>query len=166
MILNYFKRYNVIAFILKIIGVIVIAWGIISGIVFLATVSNEYGGGPPIGAWSVFFSPILVGFLIIGFGEIIDLLQRIFDQNKPEGEKMAWPTEPEESNLPDRSISLQAEREIKEFYAKKTLEIEQISPTNDPDVFVVKANGEVQYIELGGFSPRLLPEQEAEKYRS
>ncbi|MCZ2259119.1 hypothetical protein [Sporosarcina sp. G11-34] len=161
MLLDHFKRNNLIALILKIMGLIVIAWGILSGIVFLVSVYDEYMGELPIGVWSVFFTPILVGFLIIGFGEVIDLLQRIFNQNEPAEKKLSLSEEPEKPNQPNQPHPLvpwQAEQEIREFYVKKGVEVDRITATKDQDIFVVEANGKVERIELGGFSPKILSE--------
>lgn len=69
-----FKRNNLMGFILK-----------VSGVVVLAEYSSEYGEIPMV-ALTAFFIPIIAGLLIIGFGEVIDLLQSLVDKGKPKPE--------------------------------------------------------------------------------
>jgi len=73
-----FTRKSLIGFIIKISGVVVIAWGIIQGFLVLAEFSIEYGE-IPMTALAGFFTPTIMGLLIIGFGEVIDLLQELVD---------------------------------------------------------------------------------------
>ena len=93
------------------------------------------------------FSPIpFSGILIIGFGEVIDLLQKIHDQNDPKAQVL----QAMEATICS-PIPLAAEQEIKEFYANQNIWVDSILPTKKRTIFIVKVNGRTEYIELGGY---------------
>lgn len=146
-------------FILKITGLIVITWGVLRAFFIIVEIGRGYVDLHFIDL-SIVFMPIVMGLLIIGFGEVIDLLQKVFDQNEPE--KVL--TEVNEEPVVIRNISLYAEQDLEAFYSNKNMEIHTINPTRDRDVFAVEVDGRTEYIELGGFSPKVLSEKEAEKY--
>ena len=149
-----FKRKNIMGFILKISGVVVMVWGVIQGFVILAELSSEYGELPMV-ALTAIFTPIVAGLVIIGFGELIDLLQELADKGKPEVEKIRPPI--------SQTIPLFDEADLREFYSNKDIEIDTIKTTNRRDLFIVEANGKTEYVELGGFTPRILSEQEVQE---
>jgi hypothetical protein len=162
-----FEKYSLIGFIIKIIGLVVIVWGIVQGLVISVQFSQPYMDGgemmTPVvqfGFWgflSIVFTHAIYGVLIIGFGEVIDLLQKIYDQKSPK----SVPTATTGSVSP---IPWSSEQDIKAFYAKMNMTISSISPTKNRDVFVVNIDGRTEHIALGGLSPRLLSEEEAERY--
>ena len=157
-----FTRKSLIGFIVKISGVVVIAWGIIQGFIVLAEYSLEFGGIPMVVLVS-FFAPTIVGLLIIGFGEVIDLLQELVDHGKPQvGLEKSSVEKDSPSILP--TIPLFDEADLREFYSNKDIEIDTIKPTKRRDLFIVEANGKTDYVELGGFSPRILSEQEVKDF--
>lgn len=163
-----FVRRTLIGFTLKVIGLVVIGWGIIQAFIVLNSFSqpfpNEMGmienvGGIGFGGFlTIVATNAVYGILIIGFGEVIDLLQKIHDKNEP---KMTI-----ESNLPvpTSSVPIGAQKEMNEFYTKMNMKIEWMLPTKSRDVFMVKVDGRSEYIDLGDHSPRQLSEEEAEKY--
>ena len=155
MLEELFTRKNLIGFILKISGVIVMVWGLIQGFVVLTEFSSEYGEIPMV-ALTAIFTPIVIGLLIIGFGEVIDLLQELVDKGKPKVEK----DRPSISS----TIPLFDEADLRNFYSNKDIEINTIKPTKRRDLFIVEANGKTEYVELGGFLPRVLSEQEVQEY--
>lgn len=159
MLRKIFTRKNSVGFILKITGLLVVVHGLISGIVINATMAREFGEVTFI-PLSVFFKPIIIGILIIGFGEFIDLLQEIADKGKPTPEKKEAPIQLE---IPIPKIPLYAEAEINEFYSNKNMKVNAIEPTKKRDLFIVKVDSQTEYIELGGFSPEILSEKEAQK---
>lgn len=169
-----FVRRNVVGFIIKVIGLIIIGWGFIQGLVVSAQVSqhnmvgmgewgmtNQLDGSGFLSFLSVVFSSAIYGILVIGFGEVIDLLQKINDQNGP---KALTSVMPKFEPVPVKPVPLSAEQQIKEFYSKMNIEVESIAQTKHRDVFMVKVDGRAEYIELRGHSPQLLSEEEAEKY--
>ncbi len=166
-----FVRRNLVGFVIKIIGLIIISWGFIQGLIVLAQVlqrnmdewgmTNQLSGSSLVGFLSVVFSSAIYGILVIGFGEVIDLLQKIHDQNGP---KALTNVVPELNPVPVKPVPLDAEQQLKEFYSKMNMELESIAPTKHRDVFVVTVDGRAEYIELGGLSPLLLSEGEAKRY--
>ncbi|WP_203248381.1 hypothetical protein [Sporosarcina beigongshangi] len=169
-----FVRRNLVGFVIKVIGLIMIGWGFIQGLIVSVQVSqhnmvgmdewgmaNQFDGS---GLWSflsVVFSTTIYGILVIGFGEVIDLLQKINDQNEP---RAVTSVMPELKPVPVNSIPLSAEQQLKEFYSKMNVKIESIAPTKHRDVFVVTLDDREEYIELRGHSTQLLSEEEAGKY--
>lgn len=164
-----FEKRSLIGFIIKIIGLVIIGWGFLQGLIISAQFSqhgmDEWGmggsGGSGLSSFlAIFFVNAVYGVLVIGFGEVIDLLQRIHDQNGP-GKPIAS-TVPASASV--GSIPFDVEVGIKAFYTKMNLEIEEVLPTKHRDVFIVKVADRTEYIEIGGLSPQLLSEKEAEKY--
>ena len=101
------------------------------------------------------FAPMVVGLLIYGFGEVIDLLQELVDKGKPKVE--------EESLIEIPKVPFYAESEIKDYYKKKNSEIGAIKLTSKSDTFSVEVDGKIEYIELTGFTPKVLTQEETEK---
>ncbi len=157
MLEDLFTRKNIIGFLLKISGAIVMVWGVFQGFIVIAEFSSEYGEIPLV-AITAFFTPILMGLVIIGFGEVIDLLQQLADKGKPKA------TPKKESAPPSHTIPLFDEADLKAFYSSKGIEINTITATKRRDIFIVESNGKVDYVELGGFSPRILSEDEVEEF--
>ncbi|MBE1553247.1 hypothetical protein [Sporosarcina limicola] len=156
-----FERRSLMGFILKIIGLIIIFGGTVRTIIIISEVSPEFEGIMPVLNITILFTPVIVGALFIGFGEVIDLLQKIHDQNEPEMEmkELDSPTPTSFGTIP-----FESEQYLTEFYANKNEVIDMISPTKNCDIFIVKVDGRTEYVELGGFTPRILLEVEAEKY--
>ncbi len=109
------------------------------------------------GFLSIVFTHAIYGILIIGFGEVIDLLQKIYDQKSPKSVPSA--TTGSVSPIPWSS-----EQDIKAFDAKMNMTVSSISPTKNRNIFSVNVDGRTENIELGGLSPRLLSEEEATRY--
>lgn len=155
-----FQRHNLVGFILKILGLIVIGWGIISGFIIITDYQNDYGY-VPILALTTFFTPILIGLLIIGFGELIDLVHKVVYGINP---KTSDVSNEEDQPLLPLTIPFYAEQEITTFYTNKNEQVAHIKPTSDRDVFKVEVNGRIDFVEVGGFTPKVLTAEEAEKY--
>ena len=105
-------------------------------------------------ALSTAFTPMVFGLLIYGFGEVIDLLQELVDKGKPKVEK-------ESSSIP--KVPFYAESEIKDYYLEMNTKVEGIKPTSKSDIFSVEVDGKTEYIELTGFTPKVLTKEEADK---
>ena len=77
---NFYR--NTVAAVLKIVAVVVIVVGIIVRIVSgnaEAEITGEFGVATMISTWLSFF---VYGVVLLGIGEIIDLLQKILDQSR------------------------------------------------------------------------------------
>lgn len=158
-----FKRTNLMGFILKITGLVVIGWGVITGIVILTDYNAEYGYVPLL-ALTTFFTPIVIGFLFIGFGELIDLVQKILTGNNPTASELINEGTEEAQGLLPPTIPFYAEKELKAHYAKQEEEVDKITPTNERDIFKVDVNERTEYVEVGGFSPKVLTQEEAARF--
>lgn len=155
-------------------------WGVIQAIVFLAVThdsGNQYFNdfGEVIYVDSSFSSTALFGFigiiamhvlyglLIIGFGEVINLLQDIYFRLDRKA-KEAWDKKQEERETFRNEIPLWVEQDITAFYKDKGETVDSIQAAKDQDVYEVKVNGRLEYVQMIGLKPRVLSEEEAKKY--
>ena len=158
-----FVRRTLIGFVLKIVGLCAISWGIVQAFILMVQLSNSFPHGMGfISLGSVVVPFAIYGLIFIGFGEVIDLLQKIHDQNDPKVQALQA-VEKELRSSAIASFSLTAEQEIKEFYSNHNSWVDAILPTKNRNVFIVKTNGRIEYIELGGPVPKTLSEDEALK---
>ncbi|MDW0116646.1 hypothetical protein QTL97_06840 [Sporosarcina thermotolerans] len=108
-----FIKQSLMGYAIKVAGVVVMVWGVIQGIFTLVMMSqmgghmNEWGewqyssglsGAALFGFIGIIATHFLYGLLIIGFGEVIDLLQRIYFRLHPEAEQQ-WVKEQEEKEV-------------------------------------------------------------------
>ena len=158
-----FAKRTGIGFALKVVGLAVIVWGIIQGFIFIMTFGGVFSNGIGIGS---FLYPIFIysvcGILIIGFGEVIDLLQKIHDQNDPKAQALQSIGDNSVA-IANASIPLSIAQE-KDYYSNKNIWADSISPTKTSNVFSLKINGRTEYIELGGLTPKILSEEETTRY--
>ena len=148
-----FEKTNLMGFILKVTGVVVIIWGVMHGFIYLAQYAAEFNDISII-VLTTFFTPIVIGLLIIGFGEVIDLLQELTNKGSRKWKRRATP-------IP--KVPFYAESEIKDYYMEMNTKVEEIKPTSKSDIFSVEVDGKTEYIELTGFEPKVLTEEEVEK---
>lgn len=159
-----FAKRTGIGFSLKVVGLAVIAWGIIQGFVFIMTFGGVFSNGIGIGSFLYpIFTYSIYGILIIGFGEVIDLLQKIHDQNDPKAQALQS-IEDNSVTIANASIPLSIAQEIKDYYSNKNIWADSISPTKTSNIFIIKINGRTEYIELGGLTPKILSEEETTRY--
>ena len=79
-----FAKRTLIGFVLKVVGLAVIGWGIIQGFIYIVSFGESFMGGMGIFSFlNTIVTYSICGILIIGFGEVIDLLRKIHDQNDP-----------------------------------------------------------------------------------
>ncbi|QTD39967.1 hypothetical protein [Sporosarcina sp. Te-1] len=177
---SFFKQRSIIGNLIKIAGIVVMGWGLIQAMIFLATTSgmggqifNEFGEAVYVnssisdlslyGFIHIIGKHVLYGILIIGFGEVIDLLQDIYFRLDPKA-KEAWEQKQEERQKFFNEIPLWVEQDITAFYKDEGETVESVQVTTDRNVYEVKVNGRVEFVEVSGFKPRVLLEEEARKY--
>lgn len=159
-----FAKRTGIGFVLKAAGLVVIAWGIIQGFRFIMSFGHSFSNGMGIVSFlNTIFTYSIYGILIIGFGEVIELLRKIYDQNDPKAQSLQA-MEHNSRTVANTSIPLAIDQEIKEFYANKNIWVDAILPTKNRTVFIVKVNGRTEYIELGGLTPKILTGKEETSY--
>lgn len=182
---NLFIKQSLIGYAIKIAGVVVMAWGVIQGIFTLVMMSqmggghmNEWGefqyssrltGAAFFGFIGIVATHFLYGLLIIGFGEVLDLLQKIYFRLHPEAEQQ-WMKEQEEKEkkevVPPSEIPFWVQKELEQFFEKRELGYQSAEKTSDPYVFKVNVEDRAEFIEVGSFEPRVLTDEEAEKFKN
>lgn len=159
-----FAKRTGIGFVLKAAGLVVIAWGIIQGFIFFISFGDSFSNGMGIaGFLNTIFTYSICGILIIGFGEVIELLQKIHDQNDPKAQALQG-IEDSSRTVADTPIPLSIEQDIKEFYSDQNVWVDSILPTENRNVFIIKVSGRTKYIELGGLTPKILAQEEVTRY--
>ena len=158
-----FVRRTLIGFVLKVVGLIAISWGILQGFLLLVQLSYSFPNGMGfISLGSVVVPSAIYGVVFIGLGEVIDLLQKIHDQNDPKVQA-SQAAEKELRASAIAPVPFYAEKEIKEFYSNQNVWVDHILPTKAKDIFIVITKGRTTYIELDGLVPKTLSEDEALK---
>jgi hypothetical protein len=161
---DLFVRRTFIGFVLKVVGLIAISWGIIQAFILMVQISDPFSHGMGfISFGGVVASSAIYGVVFIGFGEVIDLLQKIHDQNDPKIQALQA-AEKELRSSAIAPVPIFAEQEIKEFYSNQNSWVDSILPTKNRNIFIVKTNGRIEYIELGGPVPKTLNEDEASEH--
>ncbi|HEX5563863.1 MAG TPA: hypothetical protein VFX34_02795 [Sporosarcina sp.] len=180
-----FMKQSFIGYLIKIAGAVVIGWGVIQGIFYLSMMTqmgdpfmNEWGhmhqmhyGGSLSGTALFAFLRIiathfLYGLLIIGFGEVIDTLQKIYFRMDPEAKRQWDEEQKEEAAFPQKhEVPFWVEQEVKGYYEKMQSNVQSIEKTSDPYVFKISVDDRIEYIEVGNFEPRILSDEEAEKFK-
>ncbi|MFC5601839.1 hypothetical protein [Sporosarcina koreensis] len=179
---SLFEKQSSIGYLIKIAGVVVMGWGVIQGIFTLVMMTqiggqfmNEWGemhyyGGSLSGTALFAFLGIiathfLYGLLIIGFGEVIDTLQKIYFRMDPQA-KRQWEEEQKEKATVSQKheVPFWVEQEVKGYYEKMQSSVQSIEKTSDAYVFKVSVDERVEFIEVGNFEPRILSDEEAAKF--
>lgn len=140
---------NTVGKILQILGFIVIGIGILLAFIF----ASETGS---IGmALSPLFTSFVGGMILIGFAEIIRLLERVVQKVHPFSIEEGHDSGVEVNNQPVE-FTEENENEIKAFLQKNEIQFERIESTPREDFFIVVLKYEAMLIELGGFQPKLI----------
>ena len=184
MLHNLFKRQSQIGYLIKIAGVVVMAWGVIQGIFSLVMMVqmgghyNEWGDWQFAGGMSgatlfaflgIVGTHVLYGLLIIGFGEVIDYLQKIYFRMDPEA-KQQWEEEQKEKRkrrkLPvlKKGLRFGYKRSEAHIMNEKELTVQSIEKTINPYVFKISVDGRIEYMEVGNSEPRILSDEEVAKF--
>lgn len=184
MLHNLFERQSHIGYLLKIAGVVVMAWGVIQGIFSLVMMVqmgghyNEWGelqfasgvSGAALFAFvGIIATHVLYGLLIIGFGEVIDYLQKIYFRMDPEA-KQQWEEEKKEKEK-EKEAAVQKEgppywvqKEVNTYYEQQELTVQSIEKTINPYVFKILVDERIEYMEVGNSEPRILSDEEVAKF--
>lgn len=149
---------NIIAYILYGVGLLIVLINL-----FRALSLTQWIGGQA--AFEIFLQGLIIGALFIGFGELIRLLQGLFNQREPDL--------PAEAAGPERAgghrvlqesyeqgISEETRSRITEFYMKKGLVIEQMEATPYEGYVIVHRFGTRDIVDLNGFKPEILSDKE------
>lgn len=158
------SKENLIADVLKWIGWAWLAIGLLLGMIHL---TSELPGDPAenhqgLIAFAYAAGGVMWCVIFLGFSEVVSLLQGIYNQ----GERKRMPSSSLKQKVKEKTAYEIAdeppydyENEIKNYYFTHNRFVDSIEPTVIEDIFKVKINGEVEYIELGGFKPVVLSEE-------
>lgn len=149
------KRDNAVATMLQALGGIIIA-----GYTFRALgVIYDLGGGV---AFELFLQGLIFGMLLIGFGEVIKLMQGLFNQREPER-----PVEDEETarrmsliKTDDSLISLDARNRIIDFYTNKNMIVDDIEAAPFSGYAIVHHDGQRDIVDLNNAEVEILTEEQ------
>lgn len=158
------SRENIIASVLRVIGWCCLAFGILFGMIYGMIDRPEEQFVQDSFYEMVTLTSIVSGIIwcviFLGFSEVVSLLQGIYNQGEKK-EKHAIKKKP--ILTPKQELALQAEAEIKSYYASVNKVIDLIESTEIEDVYRVEREGNLEYIELGGFKPKVLTEEDFNK---
>lgn len=143
---------NQIGAVLKVVGSIVIALGLLLGII----------GGSQTNSFlffvTTFLGSLVTGMVLIGLSEIIRILEVINENIPKRRRKMARSSNDTLFDSPSQPMSTKEEDDIKGFLQKHDVEIEKIIPTPKEDFFIIKTSARYILIEMGGFTPKIINE--------
>jgi len=151
---------NVIGLTVQIVGAAIII------INFFRAITSVYFAGGAV-AFEIFLQGLIFGVLIVGFGEVINLLQGLFNQREPEDS----PVHQKQSDSTLHSVSLRLNqslvssntiRQIKALYAMENIEVENVEATPYDGFVFVYAQGKRDIVDLNGFQPEILTAKEIE----
>lgn len=147
------SKDNVVAKTLQIVGGTLIA---VYAFTALALI-GDFGGGP---AFEVFLQGVIYGMLLIGFGEVIKLMQGLFNQREPER-----PVEDAEigrraalRKSGENTISLETRNRIMDFYTKNNMIVDDIEPAPYAGYAIVHHDGQRDIVDLNNWEVEILTE--------
>ncbi|NLP52874.1 hypothetical protein [Bacillus sp. RO1] len=144
---------NQIGAVLKVVGGIVIALGLLLGI-FGGTQTNSF-----LFFVTTFLGSLVTGMVLIGLSEIIRILE-VMNENMPKRRrKLSKKSNATLIEATPQPMSTKEEDDIKSFLHKHDIEIEKIIPTPKEDYFIIKTSARHILIEMGGFSPKIINEE-------
>ncbi|TYS70453.1 hypothetical protein FZC76_00720 [Sutcliffiella horikoshii] len=144
---------NQIGAVLKVVGSIVIALGLLLGII----------GGSQANSFlffvTTFLGSLVTGMALIGMSEIIRILEVINENIPKRRRKMVRSSNDILFDVSPQSMSTKEEDDIKEFLQKHNVDIEKIIPTPKEDFFIIKTSARYILIEMGSFTPKIIDEE-------
>ncbi|MFD1032318.1 hypothetical protein [Metaplanococcus flavidus] len=152
------KKDNAIAMSLQILGGVMIAAFALRALMAI----DEFGGGP---AFEILLQGVIFGMLLIGFGEVIKLMQGLFNQREPER-----PVEdPEMARRQalrissDSSVSIENRNKIMDYYTKKNMVVDDIEATPYDGYAIVHHDGRKDVVDLNNWELEVLSEAQLRK---
>ena len=147
------KKDNVIASVLQVVGGTLIAAYTLRALAAI----DEFGGGP---AFEVFLQGVIFGMLLIGFGEVIKLMQGLFNQREPERPvvEVMSPGRAALQKTNDRTVTLEMRNRIMDFYSKNNVIVDDIEATPYIGYALVDYDGQRDLVDLNNWEPEVLTE--------
>ncbi|WP_033541676.1 hypothetical protein [Planococcus sp. CAU13] len=149
------RKDNVAAKMLQVLGVIIIV-----AYTFRAlAIVDEFNGGT---AFEVFLQGLIFGMLLIGFGEVIRLMQGLFNQREPFRPVEDGETERRAAlaKTGERTVSLETRNRIMDYYAKQNMIVDDIEATPYDSYFIVHRDDERDIVDLNNWEVEILTENQ------
>jgi hypothetical protein len=158
------SKENLIADALKWVGWACLAVGLLLGMIHF---TSDLPGDPAVNhqgliAFAYAAGGVMWCVIFLGFSEVVGLLQGIYNQGERKRKPSSALKQKDRVKTPfeiTNEPSYDYENEIKNYYFTHNRFVDSIESTVLDDVFKVSINGEVEYIELGGFKPVVLSEE-------
>lgn len=147
------KKDNAIATMMQVLGTFIIAAYTFRSLV----VYGHFGGGT---AFDVFLQGVIFGTLFIGFGELIKLMQGLFNQREPERpvedvEKVRRAALRKTNNS---FVSLETRNRILDFYTKKKMVVDDIEATPYDGYAIVHHDDRRDIVDVNNWEVEVLTE--------
>lgn len=147
------EKRNVIAMVLQVVGGFIIAAYSFRALVLI----DQFGVGT---AFEVFLQGVIIGTLFIGFGEVIKLMQGLFNQREPERPVVEVKSEGraalQKSN--NGTVSLEARNRIMDFYTMNNMIVDDIEATPYKGYSIVHHDGKRDLVDLNKDEMEVLTE--------
>ena len=152
------SRENGVAKVLQILGGVMIAAFTLRAL----TVIDEFGGGV---AFEVLLQGIIYGMLLVGFGEVIKLMQGLFNQREPERpiEEVVVEVMTPLRNSKENKVFLEDRNRIMDFYTRRKIIVDDIEPTPYDGYAIVHHDGKKDVVDLNNFEIEILTEAQLGK---
>ena len=160
-------KKNIIHYILFITGIVVIFTGFVISVSNGGTESfNEFDEISNTFSFSILFSIlfpyVVIGIVLIGLSEVVNLLQKLVNHFIGIPEKVEPVFNDLVENKDNEEVSLATKVEINMFYEEKSLQIDEIRPTKLEDFYIVIRGNDKDLLELGGFHPIIVSNERLE----
>jgi len=112
---------------------------------------------------------VVVGIVLIGLSEIVNLLQILVNREAAKLIDVKYNVKKlysEKQLHNEKTVSEKAKAEIIVFYGVETINSEDIQATDLEDIYLVKRGDDIDIVELGGFRPIILSKNQIDKNAS
>src|SRR5690606_31972153 len=116
-------------------------------------------------AFEVLLQGLIFGMLLIGFGEVIRLMQGLFNQREPERPVEDPETARRKSLMKtgESTVSLDARNRIIDFYTKKNMIVDDIEASPYDGYAIVHHDGQRDIVDLNNWEVEILTQKQLNK---
>ena len=152
------SRDNVVGTALQGLGGVIIAAFTLRALMVI----GEFGGGV---AFEVFLQGVIYGLLLIGFGEVIKLMQGLFNQREPDRPVKEAEVDGKVPlrNSSENKVFLEDRNRIMDFYTKRKIIVDDIEPTPYDGYAIIHHDGKKDIVDLNNFEIEILTEAQLGK---
>lgn len=152
------RKDNMVATALQVLGGVMIAAFALRAFMVI----EEFGGGV---AFEVLLQGIIYGMLLIGFGEVIKLMQGLFNQREPDRpiEEPIVEGKVPLRNSSENKVFLEDRNRIMDFYTKRKIIVDDIEATPYEGYAIVHHDGQKDVVDLNNWEIEILTEAQLKK---